>query len=427
MKKTILKGVLASTLLLSMSTVSLACDIEAGLICTQTLAALMDSEGTFSYTDNTITAYYGTDSELLIPCVIDETIITDIGHFAFSGRTEIIAAAIPDSMESIGNGAFSYNPSLLTLKIPTSVTRFGDNIFIGSPNVTIYAEAGSFAEHYALAQGIPFVPEIDSASTSTLTTVEDDETEDLLLDAEDTTVDETEDLLLDGEDSTVDDTDTTEADTSNPQEEVEENTETEDTTEEEDLQDEVEEEILPLPSVIFHDWALETVQTANQKGLLVDSLGTDFTDDITRLQIADLLVNMIEKFSKTTLSSADEGSFTDTDNISVRKAFEAGIITGKDEGIFAPDEFATRQEISIMVYRAITTLESISETEFVNSEAKEAPEHEDFQEVATWAQDFMAILVNNGIMSGADNKLNPLSYTTIQECLVLNNNLFHLS
>ncbi len=175
----------------------------------------------------------------------------------------------------------------------------------------------------------------------------------------------------------------------------------------------------------YDSWAESIVAFSDENGLTVDSLGNDYTQAITRVQIADLLVNMVEKASGTTLPESGE-SFTDTDSKAVSKAAAASIIGGRGNGKFDPDATATRQEIAIMIVRAIEKLEEISGGSYIDHSLTTVEGYADFGDTATWAQSYVAILANNQIMMGSDGMLNPLSQTKIQECLVLNNNLFQL-
>lgn len=180
------------------------------------------------------------------------------------------------------------------------------------------------------------------------------------------------------------------------------------------------------PSSLQYDtWAESFVTFAEENALLVESLGTDYTALITREQIADLLVNMVEKATGKTLST-DAESFTDTSNEAVLKAAAAGIITGRGNGIFDPNSTANRQEISVMIVRAIEKMEALTGDSYIDHSLTTLEGYSDLGEASPWAQSFMAILANNQIMSGFDGKLNPLFDTTIQECLVFNNNLFKL-
>ncbi len=179
--------------------------------------------------------------------------------------------------------------------------------------------------------------------------------------------------------------------------------------------------------LIYDSWATGIVSSARENNLLVGSLSLDLRTDINRHQIAHLLVNLVEQSTQTTLDTAAEDTFPDTNEVNILKAYQAGLIGGKTDGTFDPFAPATRQEISIMVYNTIKLLESTTDKILIAHNLTDVSGFGDFDSTATWAQDSMAILVNNQIMGGDNNgNLLPLANTRIQECLVLVNNLFGL-
>ena len=63
-----------------------------------------------------------------------------------------------DGITTIGYGAAQGCKKLRLVRIPGSVVEIGNMSFSGcSPELTIYAPAGSYAETYAKENNIPFV------------------------------------------------------------------------------------------------------------------------------------------------------------------------------------------------------------------------------------------------------------------------------
>ncbi len=71
---------------------------------------------------------------------------------------------IPDTVSTLGATAFSQVETLRHLVIPNSVKEIPGGIFAQSPALTIYAKGGSYAEAYALAEGLTF-QEMDGEQT----------------------------------------------------------------------------------------------------------------------------------------------------------------------------------------------------------------------------------------------------------------------
>ena len=82
--------------------------------------------------------------------------VTHIGDWAFSYCISLTSTTIPNGVTSIGWGAFEDCPSLTSIIIPNSVTSIGRETFSGCPKLTIKCESGSYAEEYAIENGIPY-------------------------------------------------------------------------------------------------------------------------------------------------------------------------------------------------------------------------------------------------------------------------------
>jgi len=83
--------------------------------------------------------------------------VTSIGDNAFRDCDSLMAVTIPDSVTSIGNHAFRGCSGLTAMTIPDSVTKIGDNAFAGCDALILSVRTGSYAEKYAIQNGIPYV------------------------------------------------------------------------------------------------------------------------------------------------------------------------------------------------------------------------------------------------------------------------------
>ena len=84
---------------------------------------------------------------------------------AFYNCTSLEKITIPEGVERIEATSFSYCEKLKEINIPSSVTFIqgeseeASSAFMESPNATIYAPKGSYAEKYAKQENIKFVAE----------------------------------------------------------------------------------------------------------------------------------------------------------------------------------------------------------------------------------------------------------------------------
>ena len=79
-----------------------------------------------------------------------------INEETFKDCWGITSVVLHDGTIKIDNSAFSGCKSLESITIPASVVKIKDTAFDGCPNLTIYGVAGSYAEHFAKENLVPF-------------------------------------------------------------------------------------------------------------------------------------------------------------------------------------------------------------------------------------------------------------------------------
>ena len=82
--------------------------------------------------------------------------ISVIPTMVFSNCDSIEEIGIPDSVTEIRDSAFARCNNLKIVEISNSVTNIGKDVFIGCKNLTLSVSAGSYAETYAIEEGIPY-------------------------------------------------------------------------------------------------------------------------------------------------------------------------------------------------------------------------------------------------------------------------------
>lgn len=170
---------------------------------------------------------------------------------------------------------------------------------------------------------------------------------------------------------------------------------------------------------LISPWALEEVEKARNAGLITKLIGEKMTENISRLQFAELIVNLVEKTSGTAIAPADPSIFSDCTNEVALKAYAAGIVNGMGDGTFKPDEKTNREQISAMIYRAVNYLSS-SGNKIELSEPKPLTSYVDSVNVSDWAKEAVGVLVAEGIMKGtSENTLSPKAPCTIEQCVLL--------
>ena len=170
-----------------------------------------------------------------------------------------------------------------------------------------------------------------------------------------------------------------------------------------------------LPS----SWAGAEIAAAQQAGLVPALTGSPkFTDAITREQFAELVINAVTIIygEGPELTAA---AFSDCDNIKVRLAASAGIVTGVGDGKFAPKQTANREQIATMMARASAYLKALTGKDLTPKSA-DLSKFTDKGQVSSWAADGVGLLAANDIMKGtSDTTLSPKASCTVEQSILL--------
>lgn len=143
-------------------------------------------------------------------------------------------------------------------------------------------------------------------------------------------------------------------------------------------------------------WAAVAIMALANKGIVSGRSTTEFApnDSITRAEFAKILVGA---FNIPLI--AGSAGFTDVPDDAwyaqyVNTCYSAGIITGYDSTTFGPNDLVTRQDMAVMVMRAVN-LKGLT-VEAVNEKIDFA----DADEIAAYAADAIATLQQGGIING---------------------------
>ena len=167
-------------------------------------------------------------------------------------------------------------------------------------------------------------------------------------------------------------------------------------------------------------WAAEEVAQAQTAGLVTESNDSYFTFRITRRRFAELMANLVEKTTGRSIAPAPEGTFSDTDDLWVRKAAALGLVNGLDDGSrFSPNGYINREQLAVMLHRTIQYLEDETGRS-VLTEAGNLAGYADAGQVSDWAADSLAALTASGILQGTSSAtLSPKDTTTVEQAILL--------
>lgn len=162
-------------------------------------------------------------------------------------------------------------------------------------------------------------------------------------------------------------------------------------------------------------WAKAKIDEAIAAKLLPEGIQGAYRSNITREEFSEVAVNLYEALSGQVGAAQGENPFTDTENTKVRIANDLGIVKGVGDGLFAPDNEITRQEISVMLYRTLQAAKPKYDYTVSNNHV-----FVDNAMISEWARGAVGYLYGIEVVNGAeDNRFNPQANTTREEAIVL--------
>ncbi len=175
-------------------------------------------------------------------------------------------------------------------------------------------------------------------------------------------------------------------------------------------------------------WARDYMKRAYDAHLIPDALlNQDLTQPITREEFAAVSVLLYEQLSATPLPAPVQPSpFADTNDASVQKAYDAGIVKGVGGDRFDPDALLNREQAATMLGRVCERwrfgdvddgsrlftgpLPTLSDRKSVT--------FSDEADISDWAQNYIRYFVREGVIDGmGDGSFAPRSYMTREQAL----------
>lgn len=168
------------------------------------------------------------------------------------------------------------------------------------------------------------------------------------------------------------------------------------------------------------EWARAEIVDAQYNGLLTEKLLQNFQRNITREELCELIVKLFEQLTGKDATQQHKNPFTDTENTAIISAYYLGIVNGTGEGRFMPNATATREEVSVMLYR---TLRNAGVN--VSNTRKNQTAFSDWYNISDWAHEAVITLRAADVIDGVGNNLfMPQGTTTREQAIVLVKRVF---
>ena len=157
------------------------------------------------------------------------------------------------------------------------------------------------------------------------------------------------------------------------------------------------------------DWAVSDVKKAEALNITEKGKVYRYSMSITREEFCELIYNYCYNVIKEVDTVTEENKFTDTTNSKIIRLNAMGIINGKTETDFAPNDLLTREEAAVILNRMVNKTIPVPVTEMYFN-------FDDESSISGWASDSIQVMCNMGVMNGVgNNKFAPKeTYTTEQ-------------
>lgn len=157
------------------------------------------------------------------------------------------------------------------------------------------------------------------------------------------------------------------------------------------------------------EWAAEAINGLAAKGVITGKTDTTFApnDNVTRAEFAKILVGAFGLSDVEATADFTDVSKDDWFYNYVAVAYRMGVINGYEDGSFGANDLITRQDMAVMVSRAAAV------TQTALPEVNAAVEFEDADQIADYAKEAVSSLQKAGIINGtSETTFSPLDNAT---------------
>ncbi len=173
------------------------------------------------------------------------------------------------------------------------------------------------------------------------------------------------------------------------------------------IQDTNSDAAMPFKDLSGVKWAWESIAYLKDKGVIEGNGNAEFLPDnnITRAEFVKMLVKAFD------ITSEGEDAFDDVSSSDwfyefVKTAKNSGMINGNENNEFMPNDFVTRQDAAVMIFRCLNM-----------NEAADISLFDDDAEIAEYAKAAVYAMKEKDIISGTDNNLfEPHTFATRAQC-----------
>lgn len=164
---------------------------------------------------------------------------------------------------------------------------------------------------------------------------------------------------------------------------------------------------------VVNSWSKEAIEILASRDVINGKSENQFdpSASVSRAEFTALIVRALYEEKIPYSSQFDDIVLQAWYSEEVEKAVELGLVSGIGEGVFAPENHITREQICTILYRVISMYQEINAQETLN--------FSDEDEISSYAKEAVAVLYELDILRGYDNKILPKANATREEAAVL--------
>ena len=172
-----------------------------------------------------------------------------------------------------------------------------------------------------------------------------------------------------------------------------------------------------------YPWAMSAIENLAGAGIVNGYENGTFLPN-NSVKRADFLLMLLNAMGVDTSEKSD-GNFTDIDPEryyynAVGIAKSMGLANGNGDGTFSPDSTITRQDMMILAKRAM----EISTGNTISADTGVLNKFADKTDISEYALESLAAMVNEGMVSGTGNSIEPKANTTRAQAAVIINRIY---
>jgi len=173
----------------------------------------------------------------------------------------------------------------------------------------------------------------------------------------------------------------------------------------------------------FSDWAVKEYYSANKSGLISQNVISGRpSGNISRQEFCELVMNLYMIMTDS-VPSLKKMPFSDTDSMAVQMAYSLGVIDGKTETLFYPNDPVKRQEMAKIIMRTLNAADK--DTLVTQGDINKLWRFSDFGDTDSWATEDVAKSVKYEVINGlSQSHLKPKGYATREQAIAIVNRAY---